>query len=375
MAAVLFAVAAWLMLRGEPEQKVERRADKVTIPRYARSEDFERMEARRTWMAPVLDGGAPVFGERPPARSDPLLAALPVPKGGSAVVMEVNALRHSPAGELMVECFSQRTRGRGVESMQRRLGINPLQDVDRVAMWDSGAIMTGNLGKFPWDKVATSHSVKGYGEHGKLYRPGQDGLVDLEDGGTQLQGSTLGRWKEEIVFITDTEEEAKTILDRLEGRARAEQSVISEDMAYGELYGTLGAKEVAELLPEDRPELKELFLKGADSVALHLDATGDVGLLAEVQGAGSEELQDVAKSLGAALAVARFKAKADGEEELAELLELARVNPNGKGNFSLELAVPLELMKRKMSFCRPPTDPDGPPATPPPGVVAEPPSP
>lgn len=372
MAAVLFALAAWLMLRGEPERKSERRADKVTIPRYARAEDFDRMESRRTWTAPAWDGGAPVHGSEPGVRADPLLAALPVPRGGSAVVMEVNALRHSPAGELMVECFTQRTRGRGIESMQKLLGINPLQDVDRVALWETGSIMTGNLGKFPWDKVATSHSVKGYGEHGRLYRPGRDGLVDLGDGGTALQGATLGRWKDEIVFITDTEEEAKVVLDRLEGRARAEQSVISEDMAYGELYGTLGAKEVSELLPDDRPELKALFLKGADSVALHLDATSDVGLLAEVKGPGSDELEDVAKSLGAALAVARFKAKADGEEELAELLELARVNPGGKGNFGLELAVPLELLKRKMAFCQPPVAPDGPPETPPPGVVVEP---
>jgi hypothetical protein len=275
----------------------------------------------------------------------------------------------------MVECFTQRTRGRGLETLQRQFGINPLQDVDRVAMWESGAIVTGNLRNFPWDKVATSHSVKGYGEHGQLYRPGQDGLVQLEDGGTKLQGHTLGRWKDELLFVADTEEEAKTILDRLEGRARAEQSVLTEDMAYGELYGTLGAEEVAEFLPQDRPELRELFLKGADRVVLHMDTTSDVGLLAEVQGPGSEELKDVAKSLGAALAVARLKAKADGEEELAELLELARVNPSGTGNFGLELAVPLEMLKRKLSFCQPPTTPDGPPAAPPSGVLTEPPGP
>jgi hypothetical protein len=94
-----------------------------------------------------------------------------------------------------------------------------------------------------------------------------------------------------------------------------------------------------------------------------------------VQGPGSDELKDVAKSLGAALAVARFKAKADGEEELAELLELARVNPNGSGNFNLELAVPLEMLKRKMAFCQPPADTPGPPGALPPDGVIPPPAP
>jgi hypothetical protein len=354
LALVLFAVAAWLMLRGEPERPSERRADKVNLPRYAQREDFERQQARRTWKAPASPGTGEHAPDEPPMRKDPLLLALPLGHDSSAMVVEANALANSPAGELMVQCFNQRTRGRGLERLRERMGIDPLKDVDRMAFWDNGAMVTGSFAALPWNKLAEGQSVKQYGEHGTLYRPGQDGVVQLPDGGTELQGTTVGRWKDQVVFFTDSEEEAKEVLDRLEGRLRAGPGSLTEDLAYGDLYGTVDAKDLGELFPEDNPELKELFLKGARRVVVHMDASGDVGLVADVQGPGGEGLADVAKSLGGALALARVKATADGDGELAELLELAKVNRRDNGSFGLEVAIPLELIRKRMSYCEPP---------------------
>jgi len=356
LALVLFAAAAWLMMRGEPEQASERRADKVNLPRYAQREDVERQQARRTWRPPAdpdVQGKNPEEAKLP---KDPLLLALPLGHDSSAMVVEANALANSPAGELMAQCFNQRTRGRGLERLRERMGIDPLKDVDRMAFWDNGAMVTGNFALLPWNKLAEGQSVKGYGDHGTLYRPGQDGLVQLPDGGSELDGTTVGRWKDQIVFFADSEEEAKEVLDRLEGRLRAGPGSLTEDMAYGEMYGTVDAKDLGELFPEDNPELKELFLKGARRVVVHMDASGDVGLVADVQGPGGEGLADVAKSLGGALALARVKATSGGETELAELLELAKVNRRADGSFGLELAIPLELIRKRMSYCEPPPE-------------------
>jgi hypothetical protein len=356
LAGLCFALAAWLMLRGEPEQPSARRVDKVTLPRHATHQDFQRQEQRRTWNPPAPPEGAPQLppDEAPGAR-DPLLLALPLGHDSSAMVVEANALANSPAGELMVQCFQQRTRGRGFERMREQLGIDPLKDVDRMAFWDNGAMVTGNFKAFPWDKVAESHEVKGYGEHGTLYRPAMRSYP-LEDGGTAEVQHTVGRWKDQLVFFADSEEEAKEVLDRLEGRLRGGPGPLTEDLAYGELYGTVDVKDVAELLPDGDPKLKEDFLKAAQRVVVHMDATSDVGLVAEVQGPGGEVLGDVAKSLGGALALARMKATAEGDADLAELLELAKVNRDGDGRFGLELAIPLELIQKRMSYCEPPPE-------------------
>ena len=357
LAGLCFALAAWLMLRGEGEQPTERRVDKVTLPRHADRDDFERQQQRRTWNPPPpAPGIPPVRPEEAPVARDPLLLALPLSRESSAMVVEANALANSPAGELLIQCFQKRTRGRGFERMREKVGIDPLKDVDRMAFWDNGAMVTGNFKSFPWDKIAENGTVKSYGAHGTLYRSGQDGAVELEDGGTGRVETTVGRWKDQLVFFADSEEEAKEVLDRLEGRLQGGPGSLTEDMAYGELYGTMDAKELAELIPDDNPELKASFLKGAERVVLHMDAARDVGLVAEVQGPGGEVLGDVAKSLGGALALARMKATADGDTEFAELLELARVNRHEDGRFGLELAIPLELIQKRMSFCEPPPD-------------------
>jgi hypothetical protein len=49
--------------------------------------------------------------------------------------------------------------------------------------------------------------------------------------------------------------------------------------------------------------------------------------------------------------VARLKAQADGNEDLAQMLDFAKVQPDGS-EFKLELAVPLEAIKERLAFCR-----------------------
>jgi hypothetical protein len=87
----------------------------------------------------------------------------------------------------------------------------------------------------------------------------------------------------------------------------------------------------------------------------------DVAAVIRVQGNDAQGLDDLAKSMGAALAVARVKAQVDGDAELADLLENAKVRPGG-GGFSMQLAVPAAQLERWFEGCgRPEGQPGAPP--------------
>jgi hypothetical protein len=70
-----------------------------------------------------------------------------------------------------------------------------------------------------------------------------------------------------------------------------------------------------------------------------------------VKGPNADKVTDLGKSLGGALSLARMKAQAEGDEKLAQLLDFAKVRPDGD-EFKLELAVPLEAIKQQLAFCR-----------------------
>src|SRR5688572_27314270 len=118
-AILLIAAATALMLYGE-EPRPERVAVEVTFPRRLDKKQAVRMRARQTLPAPPQiagDDGQP----RPagPARPrDPLLAAI-ASGAGSAVVVEANALRNSPIGELLIDCVMARGRKNPIEELKQ----------------------------------------------------------------------------------------------------------------------------------------------------------------------------------------------------------------------------------------------------------------
>ncbi len=135
LAVVVFAAAALLMWFGQGEEALSASAQPtVEFPRKLRAQEKTRAQARRTWVVPTPDAG-------PQGASDPLLAALPRGKGKTAVVLEANALRHSPIGELLLECL-YRDGGEQLKQLQERTGIDPLTDLDRLAITDEGLVLS-----------------------------------------------------------------------------------------------------------------------------------------------------------------------------------------------------------------------------------------
>ena len=76
------------------------------MPRQLRPAERQRMLSRL--IRPPADAGL----ARPAEVRDPVLTALAAGGSGTAVVLEVNALRNSPVGELLLQCLAERE-GRG----------------------------------------------------------------------------------------------------------------------------------------------------------------------------------------------------------------------------------------------------------------------
>ncbi len=350
-AALLFALAALLMTRGEPDRKPDE-APKVAIPKRLSAQEHQRMVARRTLPeAPPPPPAQPDRPPPPPRPRDPVLAALPANPGKTTVVVEANALSNSPIGDLLLACA--RRGGRDpIAEIEKDTGVDPLKDLDRVAVSGQTLVLSGQFGAARWDQLTESATSSPYGEKGTIYR---DEPSSPSPAGTEKEkGIYLARWGDEMMLIGETEDELKAAIDRIEGRAPVGTPAIDESQTYGEVYGVLGVDLLQELIGQGQPELARQVQEAARSVRLHVSAMGDVGLTAQVEGTDGEKVTDLAKSLGAALSLARLKAQADGDEKLSELLDYARVSPGGTG-FSLELALPMAFLDKHLAFCREPS--------------------
>ncbi|HEY3445557.1 MAG TPA: hypothetical protein VGK67_04290 [Myxococcales bacterium] len=342
-AVLLFAAAAWLMTRGEPDEKPEQ-AQMVAIPKRLNDKEYQRMSARRTLPEPPTAPRVSDEPPPPPRPRDPLLAALPAKPGKTTVVVEANALSNSPIGELLLACARRGERD-PIAEIRKDTGVDPLQDLDRVAVSGKTVLLSGQFGAAKWDKISESATRSSYGEQGTIYRD--------KPASPEGRATYLARWGDQMMLLGESEEELQAAIDRIEGRAPATDPAIDESSTYGEVYGVIGNDFLDDVLGKEQPQLAAQLKEVAQNVELHVSAMGDVGLTARVGGQDKEKVTDLAKSLGAALSLARLKAQADGDPKLAELLDYARVSPGGK-NFSVELALPMAFLEKHLAFCREP---------------------
>jgi hypothetical protein len=161
----------------------------------------------------------------------------------------------------------------------------------------------------------------------------------------------VGTWNDQLLVVGEDPAAVKEVLDQVNGGGSNEPPVINEGSTYGEMYGVLSVEQLARMIPPDQAELAQKLRDVADTVELHMDARSDVAMVAEIRGSDSSKVTDLGKSLGGALSLARLKAQAEGNKDLAQLLDFAKVQPDGT-EFKLELAVPLDVIKERLAFCR-----------------------
>lgn len=328
-AVLLFAVASLLMRGPEPEKKSVR-AERVHVPNHMTREDRARLQTRLRPSPVIPDAGS----AEAPLR-DPLLAILPSARQSRlAIVIEANAIRHSALGERLLECFGAEGE-RMLEQMKNELGVDPLQDLDRVAVIENGLILSGNFASLKLDRLPEVRAAESYGDHGRIFQSGHE---------------KVAVWRDEIVVASDDLETLHQTIDRLEGRGPPETPPLQDSQAYGEIYGRVSPDLLLELLGGEQQALGQRLAEVARTIELHVDARDDVGMVVDVGGEESSEMQDLARSIAGAISLGRMTAVQEGEQDLAELLDLARVVPEGD-RFVLELALPRALIERQLERC------------------------
>lgn len=347
VAILLLAAATALMMYGA-EPAPERAEVSVNFPRKLNPEERTRMERRRVLPQPPPPTDLTV--ELPPMRQqDPMLAALSGSGKRSALVVEANAIRHSPIGKLLLQCLMDGAREDPLERMRQESGVDLLQDLDRVAMMEDNVILSGHFANARWMDLFQGRATQSpYGDSAVLFKPLPGDA--RADGGRRTRNEVMAAWNNQMFIVGDSEESVRQTIDRIEGRAPAGEPIISERQTYGEIYGVLSAEDMSRLFPQENAELAEKFRAAAERIEVHVDTSRDVGVVTEVRGPDGAAVSDLGKTLGGALSLARLQAQAQGEKDLVEFLDLAKVNPDD-GQFRLEMAIPLELLEKHLSRC------------------------
>jgi len=327
LAALLLALAAFLMSRGDRE-KTAAAPPKVTFPRRPKPEEDARRERRRTLPpAPAAPDATEV-----PKRRDPLLWALPSDPKKSAMVFEVSALKSSPVGQAWLDCLLARGgEQKGRSSFKQMFGIDPLEDVERVAVSSERvAVLSVSSGAAQIDR--SGGAKRAFGEKGVMYEDPNGKAV-------------MGTWGDEIVLAGQDSAAVEAAIQRLESKEPSAPPAIPEWSAYGDIYGVLSPEDLAAMLPPEQAGIAAKLEDAVRRVNVHVDASEDVAMVADVEGVDGG-LEDLSKSMGAALSVARATAEERGNDRLSELLEYAAVHPQ-KGNekFSMDVALPFDVVK------------------------------
>jgi len=346
VSVVLLAVAAGLARCGDERLGVT--APKVKPVEFPRERALreERQQRRAAATAPPSTTPPPST----PSPRDRLTRALSSPAQGGAVVFEVNALRHSPLVDALLKCRAQQQGDEmaGLDLLKTELGIDVTEDVDRVAL-DAEVLAVSGF----FEKLALPPELgdgEGYGDGGRIYTMTDD------KGGTAY----LAKLGTDLVMTSTSEDELKAAIDRAEGRKEA-SGTFPEGVVGGEVYGMVGPALLQSLvgMGGNGGQLDGLAgMLTTTKVRMAVDEAAAVSL--DIGTKSPEDGAELAKALGGAVAMARSRAAADGQQELAAMLEQARVVPNDDGSIAFDLAVPGDELLKLMG-CPPMTTAPTPP--------------
>ena len=250
------------------------------------------------------------------------------------MVFEVDALADTPIGRMVVDCLERRPDDPFAE-MERETGFNPAEALDRVGVADDLVVMGGDFA-------------------GVVDSPMFQELERTQRGGAVVFSSADGEgqfalWGDEMLIAADDADALDEAIGLLAGDVPFDEGALPEADAYGEIYGSLDVDDAMGMFGD--ADLARRFGEAAEEVKIHVDASEDVAIVADVSGGESAALSDLGRALGGAMSLARLKARAEDEDDLAELLDFASVN-NAGGALKVEVALPLEFLERHLADCK-----------------------
>ncbi len=366
VAAVVFLCAAAALSRcSDDAAKPGVAADGMMKPKVV----FPRDDARRKKARQLsnLDTEKPKDA-RPSPPKDGLMKA--VGGGGDgAMFAEVNAIRHSELVTKIMKCRQEEATNQ-LAKMKSKLGVDPTEDLDRIGFDDEVLAASGffeNL-KMP----AELGEGTAYGDGARIWKLPRE----QDDEGKETFAAKVG---DDLMVMGDDEAQVRAAIDRAEGRG-AVGPAIEESLMKSEVYGTLSPELVKSFLANQNDPISQKIADSVTGGTVRMNIDEHVKLSLDLTAADEATGEDLGKAVGGALAMVRKQALDSGDQELAWLLEQARVLPQGGGKFGVDLAVPGEFVLDKMGCdkegnkkpgaARPapqekPTTPAPPPATPP----------
>lgn len=335
--ALLLAAAAWLS-RGEPEEA--HRNASVVLPRAMTEREAARAQERSTLVAAPLPAAAAPSPPEPP--KDPVLAVFPAKVQSVALVMEVNAIKNSDLGPLIIDCLGNDDPGM---ELMRDAGFDAFEQIDRFGFIDDLVIASGDFRSFTPSKLDRVSPMVEYGPDAVLYTP-----LRADGGETRVH---FGMWRKQLIVGGGDLDAIKAALDRLSAGGASAPGVLTPDDAYGELYGVLEKQGLQTLFDDADPAIAQVVERTASRVKLHADVTHDVGVVADVEGNSPRDTEDLRQALTSALSLARLQAQATGQTEAAEVLSHAKALAlaQGEGRFRLEAGLPYALLATQLRKC------------------------
>lgn len=290
-------------------------------------------------------------------RHDPLLGAI---SSGYryAVVLEVNALIHSPLGRLWLGCVEDRDREEAFDRL-RRAGMEPLVDLDRVALaWgekggEALAVASGHFERLDPAALLGFFETTPSGQKPDVPAlPYGADAVTVEDRYCFLDCFPVkwALWRGRTLILSEAER-ARAAVDLLRGRSDGDAFAFPSSLEAAEIRAVLSARDVANWLDLDDPPLREWLWQLTTRAEVRVDAMREVRAEARITVEDPAAADDLGALFAAAVAAGRSAAREKGDWKRAELLERVTVS-RGAGEFTLRLDLPLDALERRFAGCR-----------------------
>jgi hypothetical protein len=267
---------------------------------------------------------------------DAMQRALLPQNGKGAIFVEANAIRHSPLVEKILKC-RERESNDGLRQMKEKLGIDPMEDVDRIGFDGDVFVASGFFSKLKLPPEL-GDGVK-YGD-GTLWKA-------TDEKGNSVTFGKLG----DGMIVTGDEANVKAAMDRATNPSTT-AGALPPGFGEGEVYGNVGQEFLQSLVADEEDANVKAIVSKLTSSTVRMNVDEDAALSLDLKAVDDGAAADLTNTLKGVFAGMHAKAISENDTSLAQLLEQARVAPGEGGSFSVDVAVPGETLLKGMG-CAP----------------------
>ena len=329
-AAVVLFVAAYLLSRGSADVPIVADAGPAKTAAVKRAPVVYPRDLAKASPSPPAKP-APAEAQR----LDELQRALLPPGGKGAIFVEANAIRHSPLMEKILKCREKASNDGGLNDLKDKLGIDPMEDVDRVGFDGDVFVASGFFQKMHVPPELGDGAA--YGDGGHIWHTS-------DDRGDEIFFGKLG---DGMLLTGANEAQVKAAMDRAQD-ASASTSQLPPGFGEGEVYGTVGKEFLQSMLGDSKDPTAQTIAKLVTSSTVRMNVDEDAALSLDLKAVDDGSAKDLSSAMKGVFASLHAKAEQEGDQDLAQLLEQARVSDPDVGGFSVDVAVPGETLLRGM---------------------------